>query len=265
MELDLLPALVALADAGSLTAAGRVLGLSQPAVHQQLARLAEQVGRPVYRREGRRLVLTDAGVRLLALGRDVAAAQGRALAELEGRDVALPVLCAGRGVWLHRIRKLPPCRPMVADGAGTLAAVLDGRATLGIAAVEASPGVSSRDLWTVGSVVAVPAFHALADRPEVSFADLAGQAWVLPPRGSPLREAVHAHLGEVRVAVQTAGWDLQLRFVALGAGITVVNAGVMLPAGVAGVPLRGLPPVCYRALWRPGSAVESLLAAVHAG
>ncbi len=55
----------AIGDAGSITAAAALLGLSQPAVSQQMKRLERRLGLPVVERVGRRVRLTEAG-RILA-------------------------------------------------------------------------------------------------------------------------------------------------------------------------------------------------------
>lgn len=259
MDLDLLPTLVALADTGSLTLAGRRRGLSQPAVHQQLARLAEQVGHPLYRREGRALVLSAAGERLVGLGRRILGDRDATLAALRGQPGALAVVCAGRGVWLHRVEAFTGLVPLVADGPGTVAAVREGRAQLGIAAVPAPEDLRSVEVAAVGTVLAAPAGHPLAAGPR-GWEDLRGADWVLPPRGRALRERVEARCGPCAVRVEAEGWDLLLRFVQLGAGVTLVNEGVPLPDGVVGVPLADAPPVVYRALWHPRVDGEALLA-----
>jgi len=56
---------VAVAEAGSLRAAARRLGLAQPTITGHLRRLEATLGFPVFERVGRRLVLTDQGRRLL--------------------------------------------------------------------------------------------------------------------------------------------------------------------------------------------------------
>lgn len=55
----------AVADAGSITGAAGLLGLSQPAVSQQLRRIERRIGTPVVERVGRGVRLTEAG-RILA-------------------------------------------------------------------------------------------------------------------------------------------------------------------------------------------------------
>src|SRR5690242_498072 len=103
MDLDLLRAIDALARHGTMTAAARAIGLSQPALHGQLARLGEAVGAPLYRRSGRGLVLTEAGVRVVAFARETEERVGALREELAGGATRQPIiLAAGQGAfrWL---------------------------------------------------------------------------------------------------------------------------------------------------------------------
>ena len=61
MNVDLLEALVAVAEEGGYARAARVLNLSQPAVYQRIQRLEATVGTPVVQKEGRRIRLTPRG------------------------------------------------------------------------------------------------------------------------------------------------------------------------------------------------------------
>ena len=51
----------AIADTGSITAAARALGYSQPAVSQQVRRLERRAGMPIAEGVGRGVRLTEAG------------------------------------------------------------------------------------------------------------------------------------------------------------------------------------------------------------
>jgi len=66
LDTALLRSFVAVAEAGSVTAAAHQLNLTQAAVSQQLKRLEDQLELALFRREGRRLVLAEGGERLLA-------------------------------------------------------------------------------------------------------------------------------------------------------------------------------------------------------
>ena len=61
MDWDKLKSFHAAAEAGSLTAAGERLGISQSAVSRQIASLEEHLGVSLFQRHARGLVLTDAG------------------------------------------------------------------------------------------------------------------------------------------------------------------------------------------------------------
>ncbi|WP_424628487.1 LysR substrate-binding domain-containing protein [Bradyrhizobium sp. SYSU BS000235] len=65
LDLDLLRAFVAVADAGSFTAAADTVGRTQSAVSQKIRRLEELVGYPLFDRDSRSLTLTGTGGQLL--------------------------------------------------------------------------------------------------------------------------------------------------------------------------------------------------------
>jgi DNA-binding transcriptional LysR family regulator len=78
---------VAVAETGQFTAAGERLGLAQPSLSAQIARLEEVLGVDLFHRTHRPVALTDAGQALEPLARRALAAAGdvmRAVAEVEG-------------------------------------------------------------------------------------------------------------------------------------------------------------------------------------
>lgn len=84
LQVDWLRALVAVVDAGSLSAAAPLLHRSQSAVSTQIQKLEEVVGRPLLLRGPRHLDLTPAGTELLAYARRLLALHGEALVALTG-------------------------------------------------------------------------------------------------------------------------------------------------------------------------------------
>jgi DNA-binding transcriptional LysR family regulator len=74
----LLRTFLAVAGAGSFTAAGLQLGLSQPTVSQHIRRLEESVGKPLVLRDTRDVRLTDAGDALAGFARSILAAHATA-------------------------------------------------------------------------------------------------------------------------------------------------------------------------------------------
>jgi DNA-binding transcriptional LysR family regulator len=81
-DIDALRMIVAGAELGSFARAAVQLGRSQSAVSMQLKRLEEQAGRPLFQRNGRGLVPTEAGDALLAYARRIIELHDEAAATL---------------------------------------------------------------------------------------------------------------------------------------------------------------------------------------
>lgn len=81
-DIDALRMIVAGAELGSFARAAAQLGRSQSAISMQLKRLEEQAGRPLFRRDGRRLAPTEAGDALLAYARRIVSLHDEAAATL---------------------------------------------------------------------------------------------------------------------------------------------------------------------------------------
>ena len=79
---DALRTMVVGTELGSFARAAPQLGRSQSAVSMQLKKLEQQAGRPLFRRNGRGLVPTEAGDALLAYARRIIALNDEAAASL---------------------------------------------------------------------------------------------------------------------------------------------------------------------------------------
>ena len=82
-------AFLATAEHGSLSAAARELGQTQPTLGRQVAALEEDLGVALFDRAGRGLILTDAGRELLMHVRDMAEAAARIPLTASGQSQAL--------------------------------------------------------------------------------------------------------------------------------------------------------------------------------
>jgi LysR family transcriptional regulator for metE and metH len=71
VEMRHLRLIAAIADYGSITSAGRVLRLTQPALSHQLRELESRLRSPMFTRTARRMVLTPAGEQLTQIARSV--------------------------------------------------------------------------------------------------------------------------------------------------------------------------------------------------
>jgi DNA-binding transcriptional LysR family regulator len=84
-----LRALLATVDAGSLSAAAKRLGLTQPTLGRQVAALEEELGIAIFERVGRRLVLTEAGHQLVEHLRTMGDAAERVAMTATGQSQAI--------------------------------------------------------------------------------------------------------------------------------------------------------------------------------
>ncbi|HLY73436.1 MAG TPA: LysR family transcriptional regulator [Planctomycetota bacterium] len=267
--LDELRSFSVFADCLNFTRAAEELHISQPALHVKIRKLAENLRVPLYRRQGRRLELTEQGKRVAAFGRDM---QDRSLSfvqELTAGTVDAPViLAAGEGAYLYLLgpalkqfakRDSAPLRLLTLDADGAIDAVRAGKAHLGVASLETVPdGLEAQVLARVEQVLVLPDRHPLAAREELKLSDLKDQPLIVPPPGRPhrilLARALQSANVPWKVAVEAGGWELMIEFVRMGMGLAVVNGFCAFPRGVVARPLRGLPAVQYHVFHLRGMA-----------
>lgn len=91
LDIALLRTFLAVADRGSMTAAGNALHLTQSAVSQQIARLEQAFGKPLFVRDRRGLRLTAAGERLLGKARRLLVLNEEIWADMTARRIDGPV------------------------------------------------------------------------------------------------------------------------------------------------------------------------------
>jgi DNA-binding transcriptional LysR family regulator len=280
MELDVrhLRVVCTIADAGSLTKAAARLGLSQPALTNQLRRIEQELGGPLFVRTHRGTSATNLGEFVVARARPVLEVVERLREDAidhSGPDadqralryVATPgPLMVGLlgdlerlwpgGANLRTETDVGTATDLVADGQQDLAAVVT------YVRPDAAPPAGVKHLV----VAEEPAFalvncrHPAASRGDVALAELAGASWALPPpHGSGLMEAFTE-------ACTLAGFTPCVRheveasaareLVAAGDAVGLGQATFRATDDVAPVPLRGEPlRIRHLLLWRAGSPI----------
>lgn len=88
LEIDLLRTLLAISRHQTFAKAAESLHKTQSAITQQIQRLEEVVGTPLFIKHGRKKVLSDAGMRLVGYARQVIALNDEALTTLQGNQYA---------------------------------------------------------------------------------------------------------------------------------------------------------------------------------
>ena len=254
---------------GSVTAAAAALGYSAPAVSQQLAALEREVGMRLTERAGRGVELTPAALILVGhtdalLARlDAAEADLAALRDQIAGRVALAAFPSAAAslvpaAWAALADSAPQVRLDLTEmePEESLPAVLRGETDVAVAHEydllprPLDPLFERRELLDDPVVLAIPAGSALpadsalalaADGP-VPLATLAGQPFLAPRQGTSCAEMIQracARAGFVpRVVARASDFQVLLRLVAAGAGVTLVPglAARWLPPRVRLVP-----------------------------
>jgi DNA-binding transcriptional LysR family regulator len=201
MNLQQLRYLVSVADSGSVSGAARALHVSQPVVSRALHDLERQYSLVMFRRSGRRLVLTEAGLSIVASAR-------KALGALDDVDKTARELAFGAELALVAtptnstllspvvtsfVRHDPSAALRLRRAASmeeVFAMVRSGQADLGFGDLpeEGCRGLSASGLWRCEVVIVSPPGSRLP--PALGFEDLASSGLVLPPEGSDRRRLI---------------------------------------------------------------------------
>jgi LysR family nitrogen assimilation transcriptional regulator len=237
------------AELGSFTRAAAFLGVVQPALSRQVRQLEIELGQSLFERNGRGVVLTDAGARLLEHARGILMQIGRARQELEdqrngdsghftlglppslGRSVTVPLVKS----FAHR---LPNARLATVEGLsaymvewlslGRLDCALVYNATAS-ATVDLQP-LLDEPLFLVAPLERRSGQRPGAARARVTLEELADHPLVIPSRPHALRMSVENALAgaerKIRVAheIECIPAVIDLVRQGLGFGVLPLNA-----------------------------------------
>ncbi len=287
MTLEQLRIFVAVAERQHVTQAARALNLAQSAASHAIAALESRHQAKLFKRAGRGIELTEAGVAFLEEARAVLARAEAAelvLSEFGGlKRGTLPVQASQTiaSGWLPRhlvvFKKAYPeiqIRLTIGNTAQVAAAVENGTAELGFVegAVEtkhlASEAVARDQL-----IVVVGPEHAWAGGKALRPADLAQAEWVLREPGSGTRSAFEEALAghgiepsKLQVRLELPSNEAVRAAVEAGLGATAISASVAAPSLEAGLLYRAqfaLPERYFYALRQRGRyrarAVQALM------
>ncbi|MDO9457526.1 LysR family transcriptional regulator [Nocardioides sp.] len=257
MDLRQLECFVAVADRGGFTRAAEALGVTQPGISAQVARLEREVGEPLFERAGR------GGARLTAAGR---AALGPARAALASTDVVRSAVADVAGLTTGRValghvssgasatlveplselRRAHPAIEvsLVEDRSEQLLArVLGGELDLAWVGVAGGlpAGLESRTVLDERLVLGVPDDHRWAGRRSVTLAAAIEEPLVAMPAGTGARAALDAALthlsAQPRIAFECSSPDLIGALVRRGHGLAVLPEELARVLGLVVVPL----------------------------
>ena len=265
LALHQLHAFAVLAEELHFGHAARRLGIAQPPLSQQIRRLEEKVGHPLFDRGPGRIALTAAGLELLpsarraldevSAGLDAARRAGNGEA---GRiriafaaSLALTVLPGMMRAYRNRYPAVDlEIREMTT--APQVAALHEHEIDVGLLREPRDePGLLSEPILSEAFVAVLPVGHALAAHPAVPVAALADEPFVLLPRasGPGLHDRVlglcEAAGFEPRVVQRAVEWQTVSALVEAGLGVSLAPASIRR-IGLEGVAYRPIEPDTVR-------------------
>ncbi|MFO1329458.1 MAG: LysR substrate-binding domain-containing protein [Rubrivivax sp.] len=289
-----LEVLLAIARHGSLTAAATALDITQPAMSQWLADIESAAGARLFER-GRRLRATPYAAPLLAHAERVLQDTRRTLAELQAiraggtgrvRIGAMSVASASLvPAAVLRLRERAPGIELflVQDIAATLWSQLErDELDLLVTRLDAralGSGLPQRRLFSDQHRIVCRPGHPLAGRRRVAWRDAVRYPWVMPPTGTPMRDAIVATFAAAGVpqpppmltsTAIPANVELMRRSDALGVQSGAVSADHLAQGLLVALPLKMVHDIGDVGLvWReanPGPVLAAVLQAfVEAG
>jgi len=279
LEIRHLQLVRAVAGAGTLTAAGSVLHLTQSALSHQLRDIESRLGTALFLRVGKRMALTPAGERLLRSADDV-------LTAVEQVELAVKQMAGGsRGLlrittecytcyhWLpaliKRYRRTHTHVDVRIEPAATsepVAHLLDGRLDLAIVSDPVRDRrVVTRRLFDDEMVAIVEPRHPLASRPFVVAEDFATETLLTysPKEDSTFYQrylvpakVVPAQFQQVQLT------EAVIELVKAGLGVAVLARWAVEPSLAAGT-IRAVPVrPAYRRVWS-AAALKDIARAPH--
>lgn len=232
----------ALIETGSATAAAQKLGLSQPAVSQQISRLEHELRLTLFVRENGRMRPTETALSMYeeashafdGLNRVLDMARENSVLDLGLLRIASPHSLSGTYL-SHALSLLAKDHPKlrISVQLGTyeriVSLVAAREVDLGIAkAPILSPGVESVEICKSGLVTVTSSTHRVAKTRPLGLSDLAHEPLIMIGRGRPWRDEIDLAFRKVGiaplVAVETQSVESACSFAAEGFGVAIAPA-----------------------------------------
>jgi DNA-binding transcriptional LysR family regulator len=285
-ELRQLRYFVAVAEERNLTRAAARLHIAQQSLSQQMRTLESQLGATLFERSTRGVELTAVGAVLLREARPVLAQAERAVeavrraARGEQGELRVGFLSTVANYFMPPVvRAFPERHPGVTlhtedvPIAALVAGLRDGTLDAGLSRPPLVDDLATEVVLREPVAAVLPEGHRLADRPELTLADLADEPWVLTPRASwpPWHRSYDEDFARAgyRPRVVQRGTTPQglLALVAAGVGVTrlTLSSRSLRDSGVVFVPLTG-DDACVMLVWRADAlnpALPALREVVH--
>lgn len=205
MEIRQLKAFLAIAEAKTFTAGARRVNVTQAAISMQIRQLEDEVGIPLFTRTPRRVILTEAGERLIDRARRILREHDAALAEISeiagaehGRlriGSASAMFATTQLPWiLEKLKnRFPNAEITVSSGTSQVLVdkIMHGDIDIAFISLPVEAASVQTDLLFSDEIVAVAhPSHPLARQKVISAAALAGESLILGEKGGNTRRMI---------------------------------------------------------------------------
>lgn len=261
MEIEDLQMFVESVRLGSLTKAGRALGVSQPTVSRRIQRLESELGQALLDRSGQSVSPNRAGLAVLRFAEGVLTRRQeldrdlQLLPHVEG-DIAIAA-SSTPGEWLvpNLLAEFallhPSVRPRlhVMDSQTVETCVVERHCNVGFMGRRPRPGFCcSFQVAEDELCLAVPERHEFASRASVDPGDLLSLPFMERPQGSGTRQIVEEAMANAgvpysgrRIVAEMSSSHALLSAVAAGRGVSFISCSQVRGApGVRGVSVEGI-------------------------
>jgi DNA-binding transcriptional LysR family regulator len=267
MELNQLRGFLTVAKTGSFTQAARLLFVTQPALSIQIKGLEEELGEPLFERQGKQIYLTAAGQMLRERAEQILGLVEQTNQEI----VALQGLRAGRltigtndSICLYLLPELihffrdrfPGIELHLTNRHSTevVSLVIEGMVDFGLVTLPAlEPRIEAKPLFWREDVAICSPGHPLTRQHSVTLADIAQYPLLLLDKGSHSRGLLDQLLARAglmpKVVMELGSVEVIKRFVEIDLGVSII------PGFTAEAEIRSRRLHAIRLHWLPNRAV----------
>jgi DNA-binding transcriptional LysR family regulator len=270
---------LALAETGSVSAAARLMHVTQPTASMQLREITESVGLPLYELISRRVQLTEAGLELARTARAMMGeweAFGQKVDGLKGLTrgrLQIAVVSTAQYFIPRLLGSFCASHPdidvalQVLNRDGVVARMHENRDDLYIMSMPPRDIELEDQIFLSNPLVVIaPLSHRLAGRRKITLRDLRDDLFILRERGSGTRMATDSHFKSVRftptVRLELGSNEAIREAVAAGLGLSVLSSHALGQKaderhGVSVLRVEGFPlPSQWHIVWHKGKRLS---------
>jgi DNA-binding transcriptional LysR family regulator len=218
------------------------LYVTEGAVSHQIRDLESRLGKKLFERSNKRTELTPDGANLFSLIAPIIERLENVVDEFQEKSGVLrgkirlasfeAMLLHIFPAYLNQFRNdFPECEILLfsVSGRQIRSMVLSGEVDLGVGSVENLPdGVVGRELWQFERYIITPLGHPLSKKKQMTIHDVARYPIVMPDKGGTsgktLDRKLRSHNPKLKVTVEAGNWEVVMKYVELGFGVSVLPA-----------------------------------------